>query len=102
MSDPFLVIARAEVRPEARERFVAAAQDCIAATRCEHGCLAYDMHESVSQPGRFVSYESWETRADIDRHMRSPHVVALLETARACVSASPVIEVVEPRSIDRL
>lgn len=85
MSDPFIVIARAEVRPEARDIFVAAAADCIAATRREQGCLAYDMHESVTQPGRFVSYERWETRADIDRHMRSPHVVALPKTARACV-----------------
>jgi quinol monooxygenase YgiN len=102
VSEPFIVIARAEVRPEALEIFKAAAEDCIAATRHEQGCLGYDIHESVTQPGRFVSYESWETRADIDRHMASPHVVAFLETARACVSAPPVIEVVEPRSIDRL
>jgi quinol monooxygenase YgiN len=102
VSDPFIVIARAEVRPEACEIFIAAAEDCIAATRLEQGCLAYDIHESVTQPGRFVSYESWETRADIDRHMLTPHVVAFLEAARACVTASPVIEVVEPRSIDRL
>ena len=102
MSDPFLVIARVEVRPDAWEHFVAAATDCIEATRREQGCLAYEIHESLTQPGRFVSYESWESRADIDRHMRSPHVVAFLETARACVMAPAVIEVVEPRSIDRL
>lgn len=102
MSDPFLVIARVEVRPDAWEHFVAAATDCIEATRREQGCLAYEIHESLTQPGRFVSYESWESRADIDRHMRSPHVVAFLETARACVTAPAVIEVVEPRSIDRL
>ena len=102
MSDPFIVIARAEVSPEARELFIAAARDCIDATRREQGCLAYDIHESVTQPCRFVSYESWETRADIDRHMGSPHVATFLEAARACVTAPPVIEVVEPRSIDRL
>lgn len=102
MSDPFIVIARVEVRPDARELFVAAAGECIAATRHEQGCLAYEIHESVTQPGRFVSYASWETRSDIDRHMRSEHMVAFLEAARACVTAPPVIEVVEPRSIDRL
>lgn len=102
MSEPFIVIARVEVRLDARERFVAAATKCIVATRKEQGCLAYEIHESLTQPCRFVSYESWETRADIDRHMGSPHVVAFLEAARACVTAPPVIEVVEPRSIDRL
>lgn len=102
MSDPFLVIARIEVRPEAWEPFVAAAGHCIEATRREPGCLAYEIHESLTQPCRFVSYESWETRADIDRHMGSPHMLAFLETVRACVTTPAVIEVVEPRSIDRL
>lgn len=102
MSEPFLVISRIEVRPDAWEPFVAAAAACIEATRREQGCLAYEIHESLTQPGRFVSYESWETRADIDRDMRSPHKVAFLEATRACVTAPPVVEVIEPRSIDRL
>ena len=102
MSDPFIVISRIETRPDAWECFVAAAGDCIEATRREQGCLAYEIHESLTQPGRFVSFESWETRADIDRNMRSDHMRAFLDAARTCVTAPPVIEVVEPRSIDRL
>lgn len=102
MSDPFLVIARIEVRPDAWEIFVAAATACIEATRHEPGCLGYEFHESLTMPCRFVSFESWETRADIDRHMGSEHMVAFLTATRACVTAPPVIEVVEPRSIDRL
>ncbi|WP_054209413.1 putative quinol monooxygenase [Bosea vaviloviae] len=102
MSEPFIVISRIEVRPDAWEPFVAAAGDCIDATRREQGCLAYEIHESLTQPGRFVSYESWETRADIDRNLRSPHTVAFREATRACVTAPPVIEVIDPRSIDRL
>jgi quinol monooxygenase YgiN len=102
VSEPFIVIARVEVRPDAWEQFVAAANECIAETRKEQGCLAYEIHESLTQACRFVSFESWETRADIDRHMRSPHMVAFLEATRACVTAPPVIEVVEPRSIDCL
>lgn len=102
MSDPIIVIARAQVRPEAIASFIAAAQDCIAATRREQGCLAYDMHESVTTAGRFVSVENWETRADVDRHMRQPHLQAFLAVAGACVESAPVIEVIEPRSLDRI
>jgi quinol monooxygenase YgiN len=102
MSDPVIVIARVRVLPEARARFIAAAQDCIAATRREHGCLAYDMHESITEPGQFVSIESWEQREHVDAHMSQPHLLAFLEVAGACVTAPPVIEVVQPRSIDRL
>jgi len=102
MSDPVIVIARARIRPETRAAFVAAAQDCIAATRREHGCLAYDMHESITEPGYFVSVESWEQREHIDRHLQQAHLRAFLEIAGACVTTPPVIEVVEPRSVDRL
>ncbi|KRE17753.1 hypothetical protein ASE63_00680 [Bosea sp. Root381] len=102
MSEPFIVISRVEISPETRKLYVAAVTECIEATRREQGCLAYEIHESLTQPCRFVSYESWETRADIDRNRLSPHVAAFLVTARACFAAPPVVEVVEPRSIDRL
>lgn len=102
MSDPVLVIARARVRPADRARFVAAAHDCIAATRQEQGCLGFDMHESLTAPGHFLCLESWETRADVERHMARPYLKAFLAVAGACVSVAPVIEVVEPRSVDRL
>ncbi|CAN7597553.1 antibiotic biosynthesis monooxygenase [Bosea sp. LjRoot90] len=102
MSDPVLVIARAKVNPGERDRFLAAARDCIAATRREQGCLGYDIYESATEPGQFVSFESWEARVDIDRHMREPHLQSFLAIVGTCVSAAPVIEVVEPRSVDRL
>ena len=102
MSDPVIVIARAQVRPDSRTKFIAAAQDCIQATRRENGCLAYDMHESLTQPGHFVSIESWEERKHVDSHMQQPHLQAFLTVAGACVESPPVIEVIEPRSVDRL
>jgi len=102
MSDPVLVIARARVLPAERDRFLAAARDCIAATRREQGCLGYDICESLTDSGHFVSVESWEKRADVDRHMQQAHLQAFLAIAGTCVSAAPVIEVVEPRSVDRL
>jgi len=102
MSDPIIVITRAKIRADAHVQFVAAARECIAATRREHGCLAYDIHESLTEPGHFVSLEGWETRLDVDRHMQQAHLRVFLAIAGTCAEAAPVIEVVEPRSIDRL
>lgn len=102
MSDPIIVIARARIRPDTRAMFLAAAEDCIAITRREHGCLAYDIHESVSEPGYFVFLQSWEQREHVDRHFAQPHYRAFLNVAGACVTEPPVIEVVEPRSVDRV
>ena len=61
MSDPVLVIARARVLSGERDRFIAAARDCIAATRREQGCLGYDICENLIDPGHFVSVESWRS-----------------------------------------
>ncbi|TCR64880.1 putative quinol monooxygenase [Bosea sp. BK604] len=102
MSDPVIVIARARVMPEARERFLTAAHECIAVTRREHGCLAYDVHESATEPHFFVFLQSWEHREHVDRHFEQPHYRSFLSVAGACVMEPPVIEVIEPRSVDRL
>jgi quinol monooxygenase YgiN len=51
------VIATASVKPEKREDFKRGAATCIAATRKEEGCLLYDLHESISDPTRFVFVE---------------------------------------------
>lgn len=102
MSDPIIVITRAKVRAGARAEFVAAARECIAATRREHGCLASDIHESLTEPGQFVALEGWETRIAVDRHMQQPHMLHFLAVAGTCAEAAPVIEVVKSRSIDRL
>jgi quinol monooxygenase YgiN len=48
----------------------------IAPTRAEEGCLNYDLHRDLEDPGRFVFHENWESRAHLDRHLASAHIVA--------------------------
>jgi len=43
-------------------------------THQEKGCINYDMHQSVEDPGLFVFHENWESRADWDAHMKAPHL----------------------------
>lgn len=87
-----IVIARAQVRSDSRETFITAAQACVTATRQEAGCLAYDMYESLTEPGAFVAVEQWESEAAIDAHFLLPHTAAFLEAAAGCVTAPPLIE----------
>lgn len=87
-----IVIARAQVRPEMRENFIEAAGACVAATRQEAGCLAYDMYESLTVPGAFVAVEQWENETAINAHFLLPHTAAFLEAAAGCVTAPPLIE----------
>ena len=44
-------------------------------TLAEKGCINYDLHESLSEPGLFLFHENWASRADLDAHGKSPHLL---------------------------
>jgi quinol monooxygenase YgiN len=46
------------------------------ATRAEEGCLSYQLFESASAPGTFITVEEWRDQADLETHLHSPHVGA--------------------------
>ncbi len=50
----------------------------VAPTRQELGCINYDLHVSPEEPGKFLFYENWTSRAALDLHLQSPHIQGLL------------------------
>jgi quinol monooxygenase YgiN len=38
------------------------------------GCISYEVYESASTPGTFVTVERWKSQEDLDAHMAAPHV----------------------------
>ncbi len=46
----------------------------IAPTLAEEGCINYDMHRSIEDPGTFMFYENWASRPLWEQHMESPHL----------------------------
>ena len=45
----------------------------VAPTRKEEGCLQYDLHRCVDQPGNFLFHEVWASRDHHTAHTRTPH-----------------------------
>jgi quinol monooxygenase YgiN len=74
----------------------AALTDLVAPTREEEGCLAYDLYESGSAPGTFVTVESWRAQADLDAHLQTPHVQAALAAAGDALDGAPGIHPLRP------
>ena len=68
------VVATSQVKPELRDAFIKGAKECIAVTRAEKGCIAYESHTSINDPNLFVVVERWETREDLNAHGRAPHM----------------------------
>ncbi len=68
------VIARCKAKPgkeaEVRREILA----LVDPTRAEEGCLNYDLHVSADDPGIFVLYENWKSKADLDQHLATPYL----------------------------
>lgn len=74
----------------------AALTDLVAPTRGEEGCLSYELYESGSAPGTFVTVESWRSQDDLDAHLQTPHVQTALGAAGEALDGAPGIHPLKP------
>jgi quinol monooxygenase YgiN len=93
------VVATLTVKPETRAELIAAAKTAIAATRKEPGNIAYDMHESVTDPAKIVFVEQWENAEALAPHGKSDHMRAFGRVAVTCMTAPPRVEVITPAKV---
>ena len=87
------VVATLTIKPETRAEFIAAATACIKETRKEPGNIAYDLHESVTDPTKMVFVEQWENAEALVPHRGQEHMKAI--TQRPDVSESVSSELVQ-------
>lgn len=94
-----IVVATLKIAPGSLEAILPAARACIAETRGEQGCIAYDLHVSVTDPQTLVFVEKWERREDLSAHSRQPHL-AVWREASAPHTLSRTIEIVHPERVE--
>ena len=90
------VVATIPAKPEAADAIREALKALAEATRAEEGCLAYDLFESGSAPGTFVTVERWTDSAALDAHMAMPHVAAAFAAADGALSGDVAIHLLQP------
>lgn len=90
------VVATIPAKPEAADAIREALKALVAATLEEEGCLAYDLFESGSAPGTFVTVERWTDSAALDAHMAMPHVAAAFAAADGALSGDVAIHPLQP------
>jgi quinol monooxygenase YgiN len=96
------VVATTRVKPEHRAAYVAGAKDCIAETRKEPGCIAYDLHGSVSDPDTFVFVERWESHDHLAAHRLTPHLKAWRALSGPFKASPTNIEVIIGGEVQKL
>ncbi|WP_207956252.1 putative quinol monooxygenase [Rubrobacter marinus] len=71
---PLTIIAKLKAKPGSEDRLYKECRKLVAPTLSEEGCINYDMHRSVEDPGIIMFYENWETKPLWEQHMESSHL----------------------------
>jgi quinol monooxygenase YgiN len=71
-----VVIAELVAKPDQVEALRKLLVPFAAQSRKEPGCLRYELLEVAKEPGRFLTVETWESKAAIDAHMSTPAIKA--------------------------
>lgn len=89
------VVATFQARPGKEAALREALIALLGPTRKEPGCISYDMHTSPEDPAKFLFYETWQSKDDLDAHMRSPHIQKLVPRVEELCVAFPQIMIWE-------
>jgi len=68
-----------------------ALKELVLPTRSEVGCLTYELFESTSAPGTFITVETWRSQEDLDGHFMTPHVQQAFASAGDHLDGEPEI-----------
>jgi len=76
MSRSLTIVARIKAKPGRENALAAELTKLIEPTLVEAGCLQYDFHRDLEDPGNFLFFENWETKEQWLAHMESPQLLA--------------------------
>ena len=74
--DLLTVVATMRAKAGKEQELRAGLESVIEATRQESGNVTYELYQGVDDPAVFTFYENWNSKADLERHLQSPHMQA--------------------------
>ncbi len=90
------VVAVITAKPGSEDAVREAMKGLVGPTREEEGCLSYDLSESSSAPGTFITVEQWSDPSDLDKHMQTEHIKQALAVLGSELAAAPAIHALTP------
>lgn len=88
---PLTVVAQVQAKSGKEAEMRDLLSSLLAPSRQEVGCLNYDLHQSTDDPARFLFHENWSSKSDLDRHLASAHLAAVVARLGSLVAAPPQI-----------
>ena len=91
----FIISGAFDVKEEYRDDIIKMSLDLIPQSLEEAGCLSYRFFEDVSEPNRFLFFERWNSRQDIEAHFGKPYFLSFAERFPSMIKGEAVIEIHE-------
>jgi quinol monooxygenase YgiN len=76
---PFALFVTIKAKSGKEKDLEAAFAPCIAATKKEPGCLAYELNRDPDQPSTYVMFEKFKNVAALATHLKAEHTTKLLK-----------------------
>ena len=76
---PFALFVTIKAKPGKEKELEAACAPCIAATKKEAGCLAYELNQDPDDPATYVMFEKFRNVAALKAHLKLEHTAKLLK-----------------------
>lgn len=89
-------VAVITAKPGSEDKVREAMQGLVAPTRAEEGNIAYDLSESLAEPGTFITVEERSDPSDLDKHMATSHIQEALAVLGTELAAPPAIHPLKP------
>ena len=90
---PFALVVTFKVKAGMEKDFEAAFKPCLAATKRETGCIAYELNRDPDHPELYVMYEKFKSVVALDYHLKQKHTQTLLATVAPMCDGDPQIKV---------
>jgi quinol monooxygenase YgiN len=82
-SKPFALLVPIKVKAGKQQEFEAAFAVCIAATKKEPGCLAYELNRDADDPTAYVMFEKFKNVAALADHLNQDHTKKIFKAMEA-------------------
>ncbi len=77
-----VVVGSFKAEPGKEAEALEAFKALVEPTHGESGCVLYALHQGVDDPSRLAFVERWASREELNTHLGSPHVAAILARAQ--------------------
>jgi quinol monooxygenase YgiN len=91
-----VVVVVAQAKPGRGEDALAAFQGVAVPTHAEEGCRLFAVHRAPADPERIVIVERWASRAALDEHLTTSHLLEFRKSGADLWAAPMQIIVLEP------